>query len=437
MVPPHNDEAERTVLGAMMLNRQCALASQKFNKDDFYNMKHQVVLEAIQDLVAMGEPVDIVTVSNHLSQQERLFNAGGGAYITTLAGSVVSVANFDYHAGIVKDYAFKRQAILKGSEMLKAAYQGTTEELKQKIHDINMTGIEGQERTYETMKNLMLEVHEDIEDRYKNKGKKIGVQTGFTDLDKMIVGMEPGDNIVVAARPSMGKTAFALNIADHVARTRKGPCVFFSLEMERKQLMHRLLAKNALVNLYKIRTGEISSEEWIKITQAASIMSRANLVVDDSPGLTVVDMEYKLNQITSEYGQPSLVLIDYLQFVSPPRKGMTEFEAVTENSRAIKNLAKKFKVPIVLLSQLSRAPEARNNKRPMLSDLRQSGSIEQDADVVIFLYRDEYYNPDTDKQGITEILIEKQRNGPTGTVELIWDGGHQLFLPLSKRQEGY
>lgn len=338
---------------------------------------------------------------------------------------------------IVKENAFKRQVIQKGNELLKIAYQGTTEELKQKMHDINMAGIEEQERTYETMKNLMLEVHEDIEDRYKNKGKKIGVQTGFVDLDKMIVGMEPGDNIVVAARPSMGKTAFALNIADHVARTRKGPCVFFSLEMERKQLMHRLLAKNALINLYKIRTGTISDKEWIKITQAASIMSRANLVVDDSPGLTVMDMEYKLNQITSEYGQPSLILIDYLQFIAPPRKGITEFEAVTENSRAVKNLARKFKAPIVLLSQLSRAPEARNNKRPMLSDLRQSGSIEQDADVVMFLYRDEYYNPDTDKQGITEILIEKQRNGPTGTVELIWDGGHQLFLPLSKRQEGY
>lgn len=294
--------------------------------------------------------------------------------------------------------------------------------------------LDNKKNEYWLIKDLLIETHLDIEKRQLNKGK-LGIQTGFVELDKMLTGLEPGDNIVVAARPSMGKTALALNIINYVSyRYRdKGPCVFFSLEMEGKQLLHRLISMNTKINLSNIRSGNIDKDSWNKINNAANFIRNFNLIIDDTPGMTTFDIEQKLTQIATKHGKPSLILIDYLQFILPQRRSMTELEAVTSNSRDVKNIAKKFDTPVILLSQLNRGVEGRKEKRPQLADLRQSGAIEQDADVVMFLYRDDYYNPDTDKKNIAEVIIAKQRNGPTGTVELYWFGEYQLFASLEKR----
>lgn len=434
MMPPHNTEAEQAVLAAMMLDHQCALTAKKLNKDDFYHKAHGEILEAIQQLLEQDIAVDMLTVIEQLTKTQKIDKVGGGSYIAQLADSLPTVANFNYYLSILKENAYRRKLIVKGNELLKAAYQRTMDDVNAQLHNITQIALDDTKNEYWLVKDLLIETHLDIEKRTLNKDKKIGVQMGFVDIDNMITGMEPGDNIVVAARPSMGKTAFALNIANYVAYKYrdKGPCVFFSLEMEGIQLLHRLIAMNARINLHNIRAGILEPGDWDKITKAAKHISVYNLIVDDTPGLTTYDIEQKLTQIVAKHGRPTLVLIDYLQFILPPRKGMTEFEMVTSNSRAIKNIAKKFNVPVILLSQLSRGVEARQNKRPQLSDLRQSGAIEQDADVVMFLYRDEYYNKSSDKKGIAEVIIAKQRNGPTGTVELVWFGEFQLFASKAK-----
>lgn len=433
-VPPHNTEAEQAVLGAMMLDKQCALAASRLDKEDFYHVHHGIILEAIQELVEENIAVDILTVTERLTKTERINQAGKGSYICQLVDSLPSTANFNYYLNIVKENAYRRKLIKKGNELLKAAYQGTEEEINTNLYDLTQTTLDEEKNQYWHVKDLLVETHLDIQKRTLNKGKQ-GIQTGFVELDKMLTGMEPGDNIVVAARPSMGKTAFALNIADYVAHKYKdkGPCIFFSLEMEGKQLLHRLIAMNAKINLHNIRSGNIDDNNWDKLTDAAGFISQYNLIIDDTPGLTTFDMEQKLTQIVAKHGKPSLALIDYLQFILPQRKSMSEIEAVTSNSRAVKNIAKKFDTPVILLSQLNRGVESRQNKRPQLSDLRQSGAIEQDADVVMFLYRDDYYNPDTEKKNIAEVIIAKQRNGPTGTAELYWLGEYQLFASLEKR----
>lgn len=433
-IPPHNTEAEQAVLGAMMLDKQCALAASKLDKEDFYHVQHGVILEAIQELVEENVAVDILTVTERLIKTGKIDQAGQGSYICQLVDTLPSTANFNYYLGIVKENAYRRKLIKKGSELLKAAYQGTEEEINANLYDLTQTTLDEKNDQYWHIKDLLIETHLDIEQRTLNKGKQ-GIQTGFVELDKMLTGMEPGDNIVVAARPSMGKTAFALNIANYVAYKYrdKGPCVFFSLEMEGKQLLHRLIAMNAKINLHNIRSGNIGGEDWDKIADIVAFMSYYNLIIDDTPGLTAFDIEQKLTQIVAKHGKPSLVLIDYLQFILPQKKSMSEIEAVTYNSRAVKNIAKKFDTPVILLSQLNRGVESRQDKRPQLSDLRQSGAIEQDADVVMFLYRDDYYNPDTEKKNIAEVIIAKHRNGPTGTTELYWFGEYQLFASLEKR----
>lgn len=433
-MPPHNTEAEQAVLAAMMLDRQCASVAQKLSRDDFYHVQHGEILEAIQQLLEADIAVDVLTVTDQLTKTGKINKVGGGSYIAQLADSLPTTANFNYYLGILKENAYRRKLIVKGNELLKAVYQGTLDDVNAQLNNIAQIVLDDTKNEYWLVKDLLIETHLDIERRTLNKGKQIGIQTGFVDIDKMITGMEPGDVIVVAARPSMGKTAFALNIANYVAYKYrdKGPCIIFSLEMEGIQLIHRLIAMNAKINLHNIRAGIINEKDWDEISKAGNFISRFNLIIDDTPGMTTFDIEQKLTQIMAKHGRPTLVLIDYLQFILPPRKGMSEFEMVTSNSRAIKNIAKKFNVPVILLSQLSRGVESRQNKRPQLSDLRQSGAIEQDADVVMFLYRDEYYNPASDKKGIAEVIIAKQRNGPTGTVELLWFGEFQKFASKAK-----
>lgn len=430
-IPPHNTEAEQAVLAAMMLDKQCAFSAKQLNKDDFYHTQHEVILEAIQGLLDDGIAVDVLTVTERLIKAK---SAVKGSYVAELARSIPTTANFKYYLNIVKENSYRRRLLKKGNELLEAAYQGTTEDIGNKLSDIAQTMLDNKKNEYWLIKDLLIETHLDIEKRQLNKGK-LGIQTGFVELDKMLTGLEPGDNIVVAARPSMGKTAFALNIINYVSyRYRdKGPCVFFSLEMEGKQLLHRLISMNTKINLSNIRSGNIDKDSWNKINNAANFIRNFNLIIDDTPGMTTFDIEQKLTQIATKHGKPSLVLIDYLQFILPQRRSMTELEAVTSNSRAVKNIAKKFDTPVILLSQLNRGVEGRKEKRPQLADLRQSGAIEQDADVVMFLYRDDYYNPDTDKKNIAEVIIAKQRNGPTGTVELYWLGEYQLFASLEKR----
>ena len=437
MLPPQNLEAEQSVLGCMMITKKCALASKDFSVDDFYFTKHKPILEAIQQLVEEGQAVDLITVTDKLTEQEKLGEAGGGAYISELSMAIPSAANFEYYKNIVKENSFRRKVILQSNEILKQSYQShSIEDVKQRIYELNTLNVTGSDRTYKTAKELALETINDLENRMKGNIEGLdGVLTGFKDLDDMIICLEPGDLCIVAGRPSMGKTAFALNILDYVATSKEKPCVIFSLEMDEMQLMHRLLAKRAEINLTKIRSGDLSNNDWLKVTKTFNELSKLPIIVDDTPAVSPVDIELKLNQIITEYGEPSIVVVDYLQIMGALRDNMGEVEAVTKNSQAMKAIAKRYKVPVILLSQLNRAPEIRDDKRPRLADLRQSGSIEQDADIVMFLYRDDYYNPDTDEPNTTEVIISKQRNGPVGTIKLVWQGQYQKFLNKSMFRE--
>ncbi|HEX3043254.1 MAG TPA: replicative DNA helicase [Bacillota bacterium] len=434
-VPPQNIDAERSTLGSMFLEKDAILkGAEILRPDDFYREAHRVIFEAVVRLANKGEPVDIITVSEELKQGNMLEKVGGAPYLTALANSVPTAANIEYYARIVEEKSILRSIINVATNIVSLGYAGTEEvdnildEAEKQIFQISQKrNVKG----YVSLKNILVETFERIEKIYESKGGVTGLATGFTDLDRMTAGLQPSDLVILAARPSMGKTTFALNIASHASINLKIPVVVFSLEMSKEQLALKLLCSEAGVDNQRIRTGSLMDSDWPRLSHALGKLSDSMMFIDDTPGCSALDIRARARRIKSEHGL-GLIVIDYLQLMQTRGKTESRQQEVSEISRSLKSLARELSVPVIALSQLSRAVEQRTDKRPFLADLRESGSLEQDADIVAFLYRDDYYNPDTDKKGITELIISKQRNGPVGTVELFFQKEFSKFGGLDK-----
>jgi replicative DNA helicase len=437
-VPPNSIDAEKSTLGSMLLDRDAiAKVIEILKPKDFYREAHTIIFNAINRLFDKGEPVDLVTVSEELKETGHLEAVGGASYITSLVNSVPTAANVEHYAKIVEEKAILRRLIKTADQIAQLGYKGDQEidnildQSEQLVFNLS------QRRTVQTfdgIKDILMDTFDNLEKLYNNKGDVTGIATGFRDLDKMTSGLQPSDLVILAARPSMGKTALALNIAQHAAVKEKKSVAIFSLEMSKSQLVQRMLCSEAQVDSHRLRTGFLNENDWRRISQGAGRLGESKIFIDDTPGITVMEMRAKARRIQAEHGL-DLILIDYLQLMTGGSSSESRQQEVSDISRSLKGLARELNVPVVSLSQLSRAVEQRNDKRPQLSDLRSSGSIEQDADVVAFIYRDDYYNPDSERAGITEIIIGKQRNGPVGTVELAFQKEYTKFVDLSKREE--
>lgn len=421
-IPPHNLEAEQSILGALLIDRNAlSEVSGRLRTDAFYLEKHREIYDAIMSLYEESLPVDIITVSDELQRRGTLDKIGGVDYIAQLSGSVLTTANISHYVSIIEDKALLRNLIKESGKIMDMCYQGTMEgtdvlsEAEKGIFDIaqglNRTGLE-------PINSLLDKTFSKLEELSMNKGDLTGVPSGFIDLDRKTSGFQNSDLILVAARPAMGKTSFVLNIAVNAA-LRKYPVAIFSLEMSRIQLVNRILSLEATVELEKMRTGKLDSEDWKKIGYSLGPLAKAPIYIDDNAGTTTMEMMSKLRKLKLEKGL-GLVIIDYLQLMESRKKTENRQQEISEISRSLKIMAKELNVPVIALSQLSRAPEQRADHRPILSDMRESGAIEQDADMVMFLYRDDYYNEDSEKKNIVEVIIAKHRNGSTGTVELAW-----------------
>lgn len=437
-VPPQNIEAEQSVLGAMLLEKEAILSASEILKgEDFYKESHKKIFEVIIDLYDKNEPVDLITVSEELRKRNALEEIGGITYITALANSVPTAANVAYHAKIVKDKSIMRKLIHVSTKLVSMGYEEgrdveeVLDEAERMIFEIaQRRSMEG----FASIRDVVIETFDMIEQLYKNKGRMTGVPTGFLDLDEMTSGFQPSDLIIIAARPSMGKTSFALNIAQYAAIREKVPVAIFSLEMSKEQLVQRMLCAEAHIDSHKLRTGNLDEDDWPKLARAMGPLSEAPIFIDDTPGINIMEMRAKARRLKAEKGL-GLILIDYLQLMQGRGNSENRQQEISEISRSLKALARELRVPVVALSQLSRAPEMRQDHRPILSDLRESGSQEQDSDLVAFLYRDEYYHPDTDKKNIAEVIIAKQRNGPTGVIELVWLDKYTKFANKAKYYE--
>jgi replicative DNA helicase len=437
-VPPQNIEAEQSVLGSMLLEKEAILSASEILKgEDFYKESHKKIFEVIMDLYDKNEPVDLITVSEELRKRNALEEIGGITYITALANSVPTAANVAYHAKIVKDKSIMRKLIHVSTKLVSMGYEEgrdveeVLDEAERMIFEIaQRRSMEG----FASIRDVVIETFDMIEQLYKNKGRMTGVPTGFLDLDEMTSGFQPSDLIIIAARPSMGKTSFALNIAQYAAIREKVPVAIFSLEMSKEQLVQRMLCAEAHIDSHKLRTGNLDEDDWPKLARAMGPLSEAPIFIDDTPGINIMEMRAKARRLKAEKGL-GLILIDYLQLMQGRGNSENRQQEISEISRSLKALARELRVPVVALSQLSRAPEMRQDHRPILSDLRESGSQEQDSDLVAFLYRDEYYHPDTDKKNIAEVIIAKQRNGPTGVIELVWLDKYTKFANKAKYYE--
>lgn len=435
-IPPHNLDAEKSVLGSIILDKEALIeVLEVLKSEDFYSQMHKIIYEAIRELYQRNEPVDILTVSEILKKNKSLEMIGGRAYLGHLSSTVPSTSNVGYYAKIVEEKAILRRLIDASSQIMDKGYQEKVEPnaildyAEQKIFEISQ---KREKKGFTAIKDVLWENLKSIDEVSKMDGSITGLTTGFIDVNDRTSGLQKSDLVMIAARPSMGKTAFCLNVAHNAATKGNGSVAIFSLEMSKEQLSQRLLSAEAMVTIQKIRNGGLSSSEWDKIYMAIDVLSNANIYIDDTPGITSLEIKNKCRRLKAEKGL-DLIIIDYLQLMSADGKAESRQQEISAISRSLKNLAREMDCPLIALSQLSRAPEMRADHRPILSDLRESGAIEQDADVVMFLYRDEYYNPDTtEKPGICELIIAKQRNGPTGTVELAWRGEYTKFVDAYK-----
>jgi replicative DNA helicase len=435
-LPPQNVEAEQAVLGAILLDPDALMtALEILDADDFYRTTHTKIFQAMVRLSERREPVDIVTLTAELQAQEILEEVGGVAYLTQLSNSVPTAANVDHYAKIVHEKAVARRLIHVATQIASTGYQAGSDvsdlldEAERKIFSLSQ---ERNTKGFTHIKDVLLDTFERIEKLYANKGAVTGIPSGYPDLDRMLSGFQKSDLIIVAARPSVGKTAFALNIAQNVAVRARQPVAIFSLEMSKEQLVQRILCAEGNLDANRMRTGFLEDEDWPKLSMAVGTLSEAPIFIDDTPGITVSEIRSKCRRLQAEHGL-GMILIDYLQLIQGrPGKAENRQQEISEISRTLKGLARELDVPVIALSQLSRSVEQRHDKRPMLSDIRESGSIEQDADVVAFLYREDYYDKDSEKKNIIEIIIAKQRNGPTGTVELVFLKNFNKFVSLEK-----
>lgn len=434
-IPPHNLDAERSVLGSMMMDREAiAVATEVLRGDDFYRPDHKAIYDAMVDLYNKGEPVDLITLHNRISEMGVLEQIGGANYLTELAAMVPTSAHIKNYATIVEEKAILRRLIKMSQNIAALSY-----EAKEDVHVImnkaeeEIFNIAENRRTddFAPIREVLIQTFEKIETIYHNQGRVTGIPTGFLDLDYKTAGLQPSDFVLIAARPSMGKTAFALNVAQYAALRENVPTAIFSLEMSKDQLVNRMLCAEAMVDAQKVRTGNLEQEDWVKIARAMGPLSEAPIYIDDTPGISVMEMRAKCRRLKLEKGL-KLIMVDYLQLMSGNGRNDSRQQEISEISRSLKALAREMEAPVIALSQLSRACEARADHRPMLSDLRESGAIEQDADVVMFLYRDEYYHPDTEAKNQAELIIAKQRNGPTGTIDLVWLGQYTKFANMQR-----
>ncbi len=428
---PNDVEAEQAVLGCMIIDKDAAgSAFEVIKAEDFYREDNKEVFSAILDLFEASKPIDTLSIKEQLRLRGTLDAVGGIAYIAELASKVPTSANIEYYAKIVEEKSILRKLIHSSTDIVNMGYNANEEvqvivdTAEKKIFDIvQKRNVKG----FTPIKNILVDNFEKLEELYNQKGYLTGISYGFTDLDMKTAGLHNSDLILIAARPAMGKTAFALNIAQNVAIHDKVPVAIFSLEMSKEQLVNRLLCCEAMIDASKMKTGKLEEDDWGKLAQAMSTLSDAPIFIDDTPGQNVMEIRAKCRRLKLEKGL-GLIVIDYLQLMQgTSKRGDNRQQEVSEMSRALKILAKELDVPVITLSQLSRAPDARPDHRPVLSDLRESGAIEQDADIVMFLYRDDYYNPETEKKNITEVIMAKHRSGSTGTVELVWLGQYTKF----------
>ncbi|ARC83342.1 replicative DNA helicase [Clostridium argentinense CDC 2741] len=429
---PHNLEAEQSVLGSMLIDKAAiAAAAETLEGEDFYRDSHKVIFKSIKELYQKDIPVDMITLIEHLRSTEKLDEAGGISYITEISGSVPSTANLTSYIQIVEDKSTLRRLIRSATEIIETSYNKQDDvDAVVDLAEKNVFNISEKKNAsdFEPMSTVLERGFEEIERIYNNKGETTGVPSGFKDLDEKTSGFQSGDMVLIAARPSMGKTTFALNLAQHAALRAGKSVAIFSLEMSKEQLAYKLLCAEANVDMLKLRTGELDERDWENIARASGPLADAKIFIDDTAGVSIMEMRSKCRRLKMEHGI-DMILIDYLQLMSGSG-GESRQQEVSEISRSIKAIAKELKCPVIALSQLSRAPEQRADHRPMLSDLRESGSIEQDADLVMFLYRDEYYDKESEDKNVAECIIAKQRNGPVGTVKLAWLGQYSKFGSL-------
>ncbi|MBI4354060.1 MAG: replicative DNA helicase [Candidatus Omnitrophica bacterium] len=434
-LPPQNLEAEMAVLGSMLLEEDALVrAAELVDEAAFYKEAHRKIFAAIVSLYKEHVAVDLVTLTDELKKHNLLDEVGGPSYVAGLTGVVPTAANVEHYCRIVKERAILRSLIRAATQIATDCYEDATapdlllDQAEQRIFEIASHKIK---RDAVSLKELIKGSIETIDALYQRKGFITGLASGFTELDQMLAGLQPSDLIIVAGRPAMGKSSFALGVAEYAAVVQKIPVAVFSLEMSKEHLVQRMLCSHARINAHNVRTGMLSTSDWPKLTQAAGKLSEAPIVIDDTPGVSILELRAKARRLRSRHGI-GLLILDYLQLMEEPSRSENRQQEIAVISRNLKALARELQIPVVAVSQLSRAPERRETFRPRLSDLRESGAIEQDSDVVLMLFREEYYNPTDDNQGLAEVMIAKQRNGPTGTVKLAFIKEYTRFENLAQ-----
>lgn len=440
VIPPHNLEAESSLLGAILIDADAIVRiADIVSVEDFYDERHQRIYEAIKKLYEKHSPIDVLTLSDQLKSSGFLDIVGGASYLTELTNYVPTAAHVEEYANIVAQKAIRRRLIKASQTMVSFGYNEETsiqdliESAESELFKVSQQHVK---QDIASIEDILAESFERLDELHKDKGKIRGVPTGLRDLDNILAGLQRSDLVILAARPSMGKTALTLNLAHNIATKTELPVLLFSLEMSKEQIVDRMLSMESGVDAWNIRTGNLSDSDFEKIGQAMGTLSEAPIYIDDTPGITVSDMRTKARR-EQHQRQLGAIMVDYLQLMSGGSRfggDSNRVQEISEISRGLKAIARELNVPVVALSQLSRSVESRSPQIPQLADLRESGSIEQDADVVAFIYREDYYNPDTDRKNITDIFIKKHRNGPTGQVELYFDKERQRFKSLDKRQ---
>ncbi|MFC4727588.1 replicative DNA helicase [Coralloluteibacterium thermophilus] len=441
-VPPQSIEAEQAVLGGLMLAPDSLdTVGDALSEEDFYRRDHRLIYRGIRELSNRGQPFDAVTLGEWFESNGVAEQVGGGAYLIELASTTPSAANIKAYAEIVREKAVLRQLIEAGTEIVNDGFQPegrTTSEVlsnaEQKVFKIAEQGARGR-RAYVPLRDAMKEAFQMLQERYENQGNVTGLPTGFNDFDEMTAGLQPSDLIILAARPAMGKTTFALNMAEYAAMKSKKTAVVFSMEMSASQLAFRLISSMGRVNAGRLRTGQLEDEDWSRVNSAIKMLSEVKIFIDDTPALSPNEVRSRCRRIKREHDL-GIVVIDYLQLMQVPGNNENRATEISEISRSLKALAKELHVPVIALSQLNRGLESRTDKRPVMSDLRESGAIEQDADIIIFIYRDDYYHKESPDKGLAEIIIGKQRNGPTGSVKLKFFGEYTRFDNLAMDSVG-